>query len=223
MVNKNVTDIKTLQKMISIYVKKDLSQHDGIEHPQYNKRFFPTDAVLRAHVARAIQSAQSSTNDQENLMAKITEWKKENPEDFFHFRPFETSDDGTQPLLFVHQAAWQRRLLLRYGQDIVFLDACYKRTRYSLPLFKLAVKTNIDYQIVAEFILSKENTTDIAEALSVLKSENPLWHPTHFLTDFSDAEIGAIESVFPGCPVLICDFHREQVNTQFYVIKVLIM
>jgi len=30
------------------------------------------------------------------------------------------------------------------------------------------------------------------------------------MTDYSDAEVGAIESTFPGCKVYLCDFHREQ-------------
>ena len=75
----------------------------------------------------------------------------------------------------------------------------------------LAVKTNVDYQIIAEFVVSNKTITQIAEALTVLRAQIPSWNPAHFLTDFCDAEIGAVEQVFPGCPVLICDFHREQV------------
>ena len=30
------------------------------------------------------------------------------------------------------------------------------------------------------------------------------------MTDFSDAEISVIESVFPQCKVYLCEFHREQ-------------
>ncbi len=37
-------------------------------------------------------------------------------------------------LLFIPQTAWQSRLLARYGQDLSFLDATYKTTKYSLPL-----------------------------------------------------------------------------------------
>jgi hypothetical protein len=38
-------------------------------------------------------------------------------------------------LLFVHQSAWQRRLLLKYGNDLCLLDATYKTTRFAVPLF----------------------------------------------------------------------------------------
>ncbi|XP_048238820.1 uncharacterized protein LOC125372528 [Haliotis rufescens] len=38
-------------------------------------------------------------------------------------------------LLLVYQWDWQQKLLNRYGQEIVFLDATYRTTRYALPLF----------------------------------------------------------------------------------------
>ncbi|XP_065669607.1 uncharacterized protein LOC124810405 isoform X2 [Hydra vulgaris] len=30
------------------------------------------------------------------------------------------------------------------------------------------------------------------------------------MTDYCNEEIDALEEIFPGCKVLICDFHREQ-------------
>ena len=63
-----------------------------------------------------------------------------------------TSSHDRKTLLFVHQTAWQRRLLQRYGNDVCLLDATYKTTKYALPLFFVAVKTNVDYQIVASFV-----------------------------------------------------------------------
>ena len=61
-----------------------------------------------------------------------------------------------ESLLFVYQAEWRKRLLLKYGNKFLkygnglsLLDATYKTTRYALPLFFLIVKTNVDYQVVA--------------------------------------------------------------------------
>lgn len=54
-----------------------------------------------------------------------------------------TSSHDGKTLLFVHQTAWQRRLPQRYGNDICLLDATYKTTEYALPLFFVAVKTNL--------------------------------------------------------------------------------
>ena len=135
MVHQNVTDIKCLQKLIKVYVQNRLSVEDGMKHQEFNKRFFPTDQVLRTHVWRALNNAKNPKNDQEHLLQKIEEWEKESPADFFFYRPYTESHTGAQTLIFIHQTAWQKRLLLRYGQDIVFLDASYKRTRYPLPLF----------------------------------------------------------------------------------------
>ena len=46
--------------------------------------------------------------------------------------------------------------------------------------------------------------------MSVLKLWNPDWEPNFFLTDYSNAEIGAINKLFPLTQVYICEFHREQ-------------
>lgn len=101
-------------------------------------------------------------------------------------------------LLFVHQTGWQSRLLLKYGQDLAFLDATYKTTKYALPLFFIAVKTSVDYIIVASFVVQDETTESIQEALSIIKQWNPEWRPQNFMTDMCEEEINALESVFPG-------------------------
>ena len=101
-------------------------------------------------------------------------------------------------LLFVHQTVWQSRLLLKYGQDLAFLDATYKTTKYALPLFFIAVKTNVDYIIVASFVVQDETTESIQEALSIIKQWNPEWRPQNFMTDLCEEEINALESTFPG-------------------------
>ena len=43
-------------------------------------------------------------------------------------------------------------LLNTYG-NMVLLDATYKTTKYALPLFMLAVSTNVKYVHIAEFII----------------------------------------------------------------------
>ena len=112
--------------------------------------------------------------------------------------------------MFVHQEKWQRRLLLRYGSDLVLMDATYKTTKYAIPLFFVCVHTNVGYKVVAEFLCQNEDNECIAEALNIIKSWNPTWKPNYFMVDYSMAEINAIESEFPDVAVYICDFHREQ-------------
>ena len=111
-----------------------------------------------------------------------------------------TQEGGEQSrkLLFVHQTAWQKRLLRLYGNDICLLDATYKTTRYALPLFFLAVKTNVDYQVVRSYVTEDETVCSIKEALEVVREWNPDWSPHLFMTDNCSQEIQAIENLFPG-------------------------
>ena len=100
--------------------------------------------------------------------------------------------------LFVCQSKWQKYLRQRYGSELILLDATYKTTRYSLPLFFLTVKTNVDYQIVATFVTENETTQSISEALAIIKSWNPEVCPKYGMTDYCSEEIDAVESVFSG-------------------------
>ena len=115
-----------------------------------------------------------------------------------------------QSLLWVHQDRWQAELLVKYGNTITLMDATYKTTKYDLALFFLCVKTNVNYSVVAEFIVQSESAEQIAEALAIIKNWNPEWSPPFFMTDYSEAEQIAINQVFPNSTVYLCDFHREQ-------------
>ena len=78
------------------------------------------------------------------------------------------------------------------------MDATYKTTVFDLPLFFVVVKTNVNYQVVATFIVEHETSNSIKEALHELKVQNPDWKPSYFLTDFDESEINALESEFSG-------------------------
>ena len=90
------------------------------------------------------------------------------------------------------------------------MDATYKTTKYSLPLFFLCVKTNVNYTVVADFVIESENTDKIFEALSVIKLWTPGWNPKYFITDYSEAEMSAINMLFSETQLYLCEFHREQ-------------
>ena len=72
-------------------------------------------------------------------------------------------------------------------------------------------------------MVQSETTAEIAEALSILSSWNPDWKPPFFMTDYSEAEIGAINTVLPTCQLYLCDFHREQAWEQWTNIDSLVM
>jgi len=90
------------------------------------------------------------------------------------------------------------------------MDATYKTTKYSIPLFFVCVNTNVSYSVVAVFIIQSETTECVYEALLILKSWNHEWEPQFYLTDYSDVEIAAINKLFPKPQVYLCEFHWEQ-------------
>ena len=78
------------------------------------------------------------------------------------------------------------------------MDATYKTTKYAIPLFFVALKANVDCQVVASFALQDETTSAIKEALLILRSWNPLSQPKCFMVDNCKEEINPIDHVFPS-------------------------
>ena len=78
---------------------------------------------------------------------------------------------------------------------------------YSIPLFFFCVKTNVNYTVVAEFVLQAENMDTIIEALLIVKSWTPNWYPKYFITNYLDVEMSAI---FAKTQLYLCDFHRSK-------------
>ncbi len=54
--------------------------------------------------------------------------------------------------------------MVKYGNTISLMDATYKTTKYELALFFVAVKTNVGYTAVADFVLQSETAEQIREA-----------------------------------------------------------
>ena len=45
--------------------------------------------------------------------------------------------------------------------------------------------------------MQQEGANEIQEALEVLKQWDPSWQPKFFMSDYSEAELGAISNSFP--------------------------
>ena len=86
---------------------------------------------------------------------------------------------------------------------MVFLDATYRTTKYALPLFFLCVKTNSGYSVVATFVVEREDSLSVAEALNCIKEMNSNMSPKSFMIDASEIESNAIAMTFPG-KILLC-------------------
>lgn len=222
LVREGAVDANEIQRSLREFVKNQ----SAISKPSFTDRaYYPTVNDIRNHMYKAKLGLQLSKFDQENLTLKMKEWDVQNSEDKHLFRPYIKSDDDAidehsdmqfdQTLLWVYQQKWQKDVLTRYGNQISLIDATYRTMKYELPLFFICVRTNVGYSVVAQFIVQSESIEHITEALNVLKVWNPTWNPRFFLSDFSDAEISAIEEAFPTTTVYGCDFHREQAWTRW--------
>ena len=210
LVGEGVYNTHEMKRHINIFVKNLFK--DAPLPKATNRRFFPSRNDIRKMIFRQRGKLQRSLIDQENLQIKIDQWQMERPDDLFFFRPStsierppnEDEDDPCnivcqeQALLLVYQASWQKKMLHRYGQDTVFLDATYRTTKYALPLFFLCVHTNHGYMVVGTFIMEREDSSSLAEALEKFKEMNPGWNPNNFMIDSSEVEENAIHEVFPG-------------------------
>lgn len=202
-----INDVQEMKQSLEMFVQNELFGGENTPS-EGNSRFYPKKSTIRSHLGRIRSKMRYSTVDQERLQQKITEWKKNDPSVSIYFRPkvisdFETEsnqerevvDGKANSILFVYQTQWQKTILQRYGNEMLFLDSTYKSERYGLPWF-LVVKTNIDYQIVGAFITEDESKSLLYEALSIIKKWNPSLKPRFVLADSSNEEIEALETAF---------------------------
>ena len=117
-------------------------------------------------------------------------------------------------LLFIHQSAYQNPLMKMYGNRIALLAAIYKTTKYSIPLFFVAVKTNMKYMVVGSFAIQEETTEAITEAIDILRSWNESWSPVCFIVDNCMEEIHCLEHLFPSNHIFI---HMSYIQTSFII------
>jgi hypothetical protein len=197
LVDNGIFNVGELKRNVRLFVKQ-LLRGQTLPSLTVNRHFYPSRLDLRNMVYRQRQRCLQGLLDQEVVEKKVEHWKVERPDDTWIFRPSSSDSDAKTSLLLFYQAKWQRRLLSLYGQDITFLDATYKTTRYAVPLFFLSVQTNCGYVVVGAFCIEREDTSSLTEALEVLREHNPDWCPRAFMTDASEVEINAIRTVFPG-------------------------
>ncbi|CAH3181744.1 unnamed protein product [Porites lobata] len=182
LVGEGVKTVDETKRHLRQFVKTEL--FPGQSPPaSTNRRYYPTDVDIRNHMYQASVKKIMSKSDQENFEKKIENWCQENPQDSFYFRPCALSASSTasesmnneetdqncvrDDLLFAHQTAWKKQLMICYGNEITMLDATYKTMRYELPLLFLVVKTNVNYIVVGSFIIQRETTASIQEALGI--------------------------------------------------------
>lgn len=127
----------------------------------------------------------------------VQQWQSESRDSMF-YQPIKENLSDKGKFLFVHQTSWQKELLRLYGNEICLLDATYRTCRYSMALFFLVVPTNVNYMVVGTFLTDTEDAFTLQQALGKLREWNPDWNPKAFMTDYSEAEISAVECSFNG-------------------------
>ena len=60
------------------------------------------------------------------------------------------------------------------------------------------MKTNVDYQVVAAFLIEGETKENVIAALAIIKGWNPDFNPLYAMVDCSTEEINALETLYPG-------------------------
>ena len=148
LVEENITSVLEVKRWLDKYVENEL--FCGVPESQKprktNRRYYPCRQDLRNHITRAISAFKYSNDDQESLAHKICEWQAKDPTSKFFYRTrneipekqgSNKSQSNEENFLFIHQELWQQRLLERYGNDLVLMDATYKTTKYAIPLLCL--------------------------------------------------------------------------------------
>ena len=196
LVCEGITNSIEIQRNVKVFVKNLF----GSKLPQVlNRRFYPSREDIRKIVYREKKRLMEGKLDQERLREKVLEWTEENSENVVFYRPKSTeeAEHGGDRFMFLFQSEWQRRLLAKYSNKMVFLDATYRTTKYALPLFFLCVHTNCGYFVVASIIIENEESASLAEAFEKLKEVNASFQPQAFIIDASEIEMNAIKMSFP--------------------------
>jgi Amyotrophic lateral sclerosis 2 chromosomal region candidate gene 8 len=203
MVDCGVSGVAELQRHVAIFVKSLFN--DSVLPKSTNRRFYPSRSDLTHLMYRRRKANAQGLHDQDIVQLKITDWLDKYPCDVWLYRQSSDNSDGRsgsnvagQRLLILHQATWQQRLLLRYGQDMVYLNAPFKNIRHTHALYVLYISSNNGQVAVGAVITERADGASLTEALEVMKTSNPDWMPRGFMVDESDFQISAIKSVFPS-------------------------
>lgn len=210
LVGEGIRGTNEMKRHVKLFVKGLF----GNNLPQFlNRRFYPSRDDIRKLIYRERKKLMEGKLDQERLKERIVEWSKEPNKIFYRASSTQHADENTEEatdsFLLVYQSDWQRRLLKKYGGEMVFLDATYRTTRYALPLFFVCVYTNCGYFIVASIITESETSASLSEAFDKLKEMNEDFRPTAFMIDASEIEMNAIRTSFPGYFMLLLQYKTE--------------
>ena len=145
-----MTSVQEMKRHLSMYVKNDMFGGINIP-PKTNKRHYRRIRAIHNHIFFERQKIEKVSDWPRSVTRKSgwMETRKSNQQ-YFRSKCSSSTGDNTDKnlegeinvkrkskssqnsLLFVYQEPWQKRLLLRYGNELVLLDVTYRTTRYAL-------------------------------------------------------------------------------------------
>ena len=102
LVREGATNPQEVRRALREYVRSEFKNYPST----INRSYFPTLEDIRNHIYTAKQGLEFSKLDQDNLNAKIKNWKEQNSTVSHFFRPYlkeESSNTLSQNLLWIHQ------------------------------------------------------------------------------------------------------------------------
>ena len=183
-------------------------------------RYFPSKWTVKGIVGRAARGRRLHRFDQPAVEEYVKRRQRLHPTEKWFFQP--GTEEG-QEFLMVHQTPFQQvggwakgvggkggakngdmdkhshapsipqKMLLKYGDTIVGMDATYKVTKWSeQPFFLISVVDNHGHAFpVATFFCEHETGASIAAALKQIRAWNPGWRPAYFMVD-KDVKVRAV-------------------------------
>ena len=109
--------------------------------------------------------------------------------------------EDIQGFIYFHQSHIQRSLLTKYGTTVYITQIkISERSSKALAvsMYLLAVRTNVDYQVVGTILMNKYNDKPLREILSLYKEANEGWVPKYFMIDMSEDLLFSVTELFPG-------------------------
>ncbi|XP_066924257.1 uncharacterized protein [Clytia hemisphaerica] len=214
-----------VKKILEDFVEQELFA--GKPSPaKTRRRYYPNVKDIRNYMNKAKMLTRLSTDLKQELQELATKLQQSRPtENIILQSEFidqgesllpvnKTVSDDTRSLkptlIFCHQTSQQQRLLKRYGRQIVLSEVTNLIERVPFPLFNLFVQTNVDYQLVASFIVEVRNRASILQGLNTVKDWNPGWVPKYIVIDYSDDQSEAVKEVFPSSQQFISEASRER-------------
>lgn len=201
-----------LRKLLDEYVEQELFA-GKVPPAKTRRRYYPNVKDIRNYMNKAKMLTRFSPDVRNELQALQQQFQMTRADESIILKSdhldtsretllqIKTCDDEPSlksTLLFCHQTSQQQRLMKRYGNQFVVCEVTNLIERVPFPMFCLFVQTNVDYQLVATFIVEMRNKESLIQGLSSIKNWNPTWAPKYITVDYSDDQMEAAMEVFPG-------------------------